>query len=200
MREFGQKKSNFKGVIILERFLTKADLVNSFFNKLKQKNISAKEAAKAMYLAQSTLSMWKEKEAIPDQQLANVAKFLKDNEFSAQVSNYFFGLPAVIEDKTLKTDPLSLLVHLLNAEKKKSSVCDELEEVLNHSDFKMSDRSIIAIAIKCFKNESAIESHLSNLLMDKYNIKDEELHPLTSKFDRYRKQVVRNAIEQINFD
>ena len=109
-------------------------------------------------------------------------------------------MPAVIEDKTLKTDPLSLLVHLLNAEKKKSSVCDELEEVLNHSDFKMSDRSIIAIAIKCFKNESAIESHLSNLLMDKYNITDEELNPLTSKFDRYRKRVVRNAIEQINYD
>lgn len=109
-------------------------------------------------------------------------------------------MPAVIEDRTLKTDPLSLLVHLLNAEKKKSSVCDELEEVLNHSDFKMSDRSIIAIAIKCFKNKSAIESHLSNLLMDKYNITDEELHPLTSKFDRYRKQVVRNAIEQIDFD
>ena len=105
MGEFGQKKSNFQGAIILERVLTKADLVNSFFNKLKQKNISAKEAAKAMYLAQSTLSMWKEKEAIPDQQLANAAKFLKDNEFSVQVSNYFFGLPAVIEDKTLKNDP-----------------------------------------------------------------------------------------------
>lgn len=58
-----------------------------------------------MYLAQSTLSMWEEKEAIPDQQLANVAKLLKDNEFLAQVFNYFFGLPAVIEDKTLKIDP-----------------------------------------------------------------------------------------------
>lgn len=72
-----------------------------------------------MYLAQSTLSMWEEKEAIPDQQLANVAKLLKDNEFLAQVFNYFFGLPAVIEDKTLKIDPWSPLVHLLNAEKKK---------------------------------------------------------------------------------
>jgi len=58
-----------------------------------------------MYLAQSTLSMWEEKEVIPDQKLANVAKLLKDNKFLAQVSNYFFGLPAVIEDKTLKTDP-----------------------------------------------------------------------------------------------
>lgn len=84
--------------------------------------------------------------------------------------------------------------------RKKSSVCDELKEVLNHSDFKMSDRSIIAIAIRCFKNESAIESHLNNLLMDKYNISDKELHPSISKFDRYRKQVVRNAIEQINYD
>lgn len=40
-------------MIVLKRVLTKKDLANSFFNKLKQKNISSKEAAESMYLAQS---------------------------------------------------------------------------------------------------------------------------------------------------
>lgn len=71
----------------MKRVLTKEDLANSFFNKLKQKNISSKEAAESMYLAQSTLSMWKANEAIPDPQLPNASNFLQDGEFSAQIDS-----------------------------------------------------------------------------------------------------------------
>lgn len=49
------------GMNVLHRTVTKEDLASSFFTKLKQKHISAKEAAENMHLAQSTLSMWKEK-------------------------------------------------------------------------------------------------------------------------------------------
>ena len=182
---------------VLKRALTKQDLIKSFFNKLKQKNISAKEAAQGMFLAQSTLSMWKEKGAIPDQQLANAAQFLKDSEFSAQVSNYFFGLPTVIEDKTLNTDPLSLWVHLLNVEKNKSSICNDLEEVLDHSDFNLNDRMTVINAIQMLRTESSIENHLSNLLIDKYAVTEKELNPKKSKFDKFRNNVVKTELNNL---
>ena len=181
----------------MKRILTKKDLVNSFFTKLKQKNISSKEAAESMYLAQSTLSMWKANEAIPDPQLPNVSNFLQDSEFSAQVSNYFFGLPTVIEDKTLNDDPLSIWVHLLNVEKKKSSLCDELEEVLDHSDFNFNERQIVISSVQMLRSESAIESHLSNLLIDKYNITDKELHPQISKFAKDKKRIVEREVNRM---
>lgn len=53
------------GMNVLHRTVTKEDLASSFFTKLKQKHISAKEAAENMHLAQSTLSMWKEKKVYP---------------------------------------------------------------------------------------------------------------------------------------
>ena len=182
----------------MKRVLTKKDLANSFFNKLKQKNISSKEAAESMYLAQSTLSMWKANEAIPDPQLPNASNFLEDSEFSAQVSNYFFGLPTVIEDKTLNDDPLSLWVHLLNVEKKKSSLCDELEEVLDHSDFNFNEREIVISSVQMLRSEPAIESHLSNLLIDKYNILEKELQPENSKFNKYHEHVIKHEMAQIH--
>lgn len=76
---------NFMGMNVLHRTVTKEDLASSFFTKLKQKHISAKEAAENMHLAQSTLSilsMWKGKKDIPDQQLVNAAKYLQDGDFS----------------------------------------------------------------------------------------------------------------------
>lgn len=191
-----RKKS--KGVNVLKRTLTKQDLLNSFFHKLKQKNISAKEAASGMCLAPSTLSMWKEKGAIPVQQLANAAAFLKDHEFSGQVSNYFFGIPTVIEDKDLKTtDPLSVWVHLLNVEKNKSSICGDLEEVLDHFHFNFEDREIVIHAVQMMRTEAGLENHLSNLLIEKYGVTDKELHPKESKFDKFRKNVVKTELNNL---
>lgn len=153
---------------------------------MKQNNISAKEAAQVMYLAPSTLSMWKKKGAIPDQQLVNVAQFLKNSEFSAQVSNYLFGLPTVIEDKSLNADPLSLWVHLKNVEKNKSSIFADLTEVLNHSNFNFDDREIAIHAIQLMRTEAVIENHLSNLLIDKYTVTEKELSPQESKLAKFR--------------
>ena len=183
---------------ILHRTVTKEDLSSSFFTKLKQKHISAKEAAENMHLAQSTLSMWKEKKDIPNQQLVNAAKYLQDGDFSTQVSNYLFGWPTLIEDKNLNIDPLSLWVHLLIVEKEKSSISYDLEEILVHSNFNISDRSTIISAIKMLQNEAAIENRLSTLLIDNYNITDNELHPVASKFDKYHERVVKHAMEQIS--
>lgn len=186
------------GMNVLHRTVTKEDLASSFFTKLKQKHISAKEAAENMHLAQSTLSMWKEKKDIPDQQLVNAAKYLQDGDFSTQVSNYLFGWPTLIEDKNLNIDPLSLWVHLLIIEKEKSSISYDLEEILVHSNFNISDRSTIISAIKMLQNEAAIENRLSTLLIDNYNITDNELHPVASKFDKYHERVVKHAMEQIS--
>ena len=182
---------------VLERSLTKQDLVDSFFNKLKQKNISAKEAARGMFLAPSTLSMWKEKGAIPDQQLANVAAFLKDHEFSAQVSNYFFGVPTVNEDKTLNPDPLSIWIHLLIVEKNKSSIITDVAEVLDHSDFNFKDREVVITAVQMMRTEAGLENHLSNLLIEKYAVTDKELHPKESKFDKFRNNVVKTELNNL---
>lgn len=181
----------------MKRVLTKKDLVNSFFTKLKQKNISSKEAAESMYLAQSTLSMWKANEAIPDPQLPNAANFLKDAEFSAQVSNYYFGLPTIPEDKTIRNDALSLWVHLVNVEKKKSSIGENLEEVLDHNTFDQNQRHVVISACQMMRAEAGIENHLANILVDKYDITDKELHPQISKFAKDRKRIVEREINRM---
>lgn len=184
-------------MIILEKCISKQDIQESFFQKLKDKDISYKEAAQGMYLAQSTLSMWKAKRAIPDSQLPNAANFLKDAEFSAQVSNYYFGLPTIPEDKTIRNDALSLWVHLVNVEKKKSSIGENLEEVLDHNTFDQNQRHVVISACQMMRAEAGIENHLANILVDKYDITDKELHPQISKFAKDRKRIVEREINRM---
>jgi transcriptional regulator with XRE-family HTH domain len=166
----------------LESIITDKRLTKSLFKALESVQLKATDFAKKVGISKSAVSNWKADNTIPDYIKVDVAKAIEDPEFCAKTANNLLGTPTVSIDLNLIHDALAQFVHLLITEKKKSSIKDQLEEVLVHTSTDYKARHIVIEACQELSEEAGLETQIIALLRYKFDITDKEMKEHESKF------------------
>ncbi|RHW51293.1 hypothetical protein DS831_04535 [Bombilactobacillus bombi] len=159
----------------METVVTDKGLTHSLFKTIESIGLTATNIAKKVGISKSAISNWKEKEAIPDYIKVDIAKKLDDPEFCAKTANNLLGTPTVSIDLDLIHDALAQFVHLLNTEKKKRVIKDQLEEVLVHASTDHKARKIVIDACCQLSEEAGLETQIIALLRYRFDVTDKEM-------------------------
>jgi transcriptional regulator with XRE-family HTH domain len=159
----------------LDSIVSEKGLTKSLFKALNTVQLKATDFAKKVGISKSAVSNWKADETIPNYIKVDVAKALDDPEFCAKTANNLLGTPTVSIDLDLIHDALAQFVHLLNTEKKKGVIKDQLEEVLVHASTDHKAKKIVIEACRQLSEEAGLETQIIALLRYRFDVTDKEM-------------------------